>query len=265
MFQKALQIARQFTWPVIVSQRRESGKLSSQMATHTILNEHGWTLTAYHVVKAMENLSAEVKLSSGRRGSNRAARRRHDVGRVTDWASWWGEDNWTLTDIHYDEEADLAVGRLYPFDPKRVAGYPVFKKPDANFVPGVQLCKLGFPFFGVVPRFDPATRSFSMPAGTLPVPLFPVEGMFIRTQVVRFENGRKIPFVETSSPGLPGQSGGPTFDEEGRVWAMQSRTTHYPLDFGNSHLVENFNTGVGLHAKTILECLEKWGIAFQAE
>ena len=42
---------------------------------------------------------------------------------------------------------------------------------------------------------------------------------------------RKVHYLETSSAGLLGQSGGPIFDIDGTVWAMQSRTTHLPLGF----------------------------------
>jgi ABC-type molybdate transport system ATPase subunit len=34
-----------------------------------------------------------------------------------------------------------------------------------------------------------------------------------------------------STPGLKGQSGGPAFDIEGRVWGIQSATNHLDLDF----------------------------------
>ncbi len=263
MFQKALQIAQGFTLPVIVSHRRESGALGSNMATHMVINDEGWCLTAYHVVKMMNDLNDEklTYSATGGRLRNRAARKRKDDGLVTDWASWWGNDNWKLQDLVCDEEADLAVGRLDPFDPRSVPNYVVFKDPEKNFVPGVSLCKLGFPFHEVSFTFDEETRSFKAPPGTLPIPLFPIEGMFVRMPVHVSASGRRIPFIETSTPGLPGQSGGPTFDEEGGVWAMQSRTTHYPLVFANSiQAIQTFNTGVGLHAGVIIECLKNWGI-----
>ena len=36
---------------------------------------------------------------------------------------------------------------------------------------------------------------------------------------------------ELSTPGLRGQSGGPVFDSEGKVWGTQSQTIHLDLDF----------------------------------
>lgn len=40
-----------------------------------------------------------------------------------------------------------------------------------------------------------------------------------------------LALIETSSPGLKGQSGGPIFDKEGTVFGIQSRTMHFPLGF----------------------------------
>jgi hypothetical protein len=46
--------------------------------------------------------------------------------------------------------------------------------------------------------------------------------------------GQRAVFLETSSPGLGGQSGGPIFDEHGTIWAIQSRTIHLELGFSPS-------------------------------
>ena len=43
--------------------------------------------------------------------------------------------------------------------------------------------------------------------------------------------------VEMSTPGLRGQSGGPVFDTQGRVWGMQSQTGHLDLNFDVDQLV----------------------------
>ena len=74
-----------------------------------------------------------------------------------------------------------------------------------------------------------------------------------------------VKFVETSSPGLKGQSGGPTFDSEGRIWAMQSKTAHYPLEFpaGQKNQEHQFlNVGMGTHAKTIIDFLDSNGVKY---
>ncbi|MCQ2070262.1 MAG: serine protease, partial [archaeon] len=61
-------------------------------------------------------------------------------------------------------------------------------------------------------------------------------------------------YVETTTPGMRGQSGGPIFDTAGRIYAMQSRTEHIPLGFevGNQFM----NIGMGVHGGTIRQVLD---------
>ncbi len=74
----------------------------------------------------------------------------------------------------------------------------------------------------------------------------------------------ELSYLETSTPGLRGQSGGPIFDVEGRLCAIQVHTVHYPLGFspvveqGGRQLEEHqfLNVGVGVHADTILAFLD---------
>lgn len=126
--------------------------------------------------------------------------------------------------------ADLALGKIDGFDMSRVAIYPKLKNPCVNFDIGENLCKLGFSFHSISPIYDETTNAFELPPEALPIPLFPIEGIFTRTLVMK-EGSSSAKFVETSSPGLRGQSGDPTFDTKGRVWAIQSRTIHHPLGF----------------------------------
>jgi hypothetical protein len=79
-----------------------------------------------------------------------------------------------------------------------------------------------------------------------------------------------IKFLETSTPGLRGQSGGPIFDTEGRIWAIQSQTRHLPLGFspkiksGNKEIEENqfLNVAWGAHVETILKFLDHHSIKY---
>jgi hypothetical protein len=72
--------------------------------------------------------------------------------------------------------------------------------------------------------------------------------------------GRQVAFVETSSPGLKGQSGGPIFDVNATLWALQSRTVPFPLDIAPA-VKENgkefkeyqfIQVGLGAHASHII-------------
>ncbi len=118
-----------------------------------------------------------------------------------------------------------------------------------------------------------------MPKGAVPLPLFPIEGMFTRVVIApmpEMENGgggSSGKFIETSSPGLVGQSGGPIVDSEGAVWALQSHTRHYPLGFSppipgqgkNPAAKEHqfMNVGLGVHAEIILNLLKQRDVEHQ--
>jgi len=75
-------------------------------------------------------------------------------------------------------------------------------------------------------------------------------------------------YIETSSPGLMGQSGGPIFDTRGIVWGVQSHTSHLPLGFsppvpgGQPHQKEHqfLNVGRGVHPAAIVALLKECGI-----
>ena len=286
MFQAAIKQAMDFTFPVVVSARFKDGNVSSSIAAFTVINDEGWVLTAAHVVEQLKKLAgdkqsaeeheakvAEVRSDQSLSKSERG-RRLRSIGEppgnpVVNFSSWWGRNEWTCTDFHVKAAADLAVGKISGFDSSHVSSYPTFKNPDVEFGPGVNLCKLGFPFHCITPGYDENTGTFRLSPAALPTPFFPIEGMFTRTVVKVGEEGTlPVQFVETSSPGLVGQSGGPTFDTGGRIWAVQSNTVHYPLGFSpNAPGLENqehqfLNVGIGAHVRTIIDFLEFTGVKY---
>jgi len=115
---------------------------------------------------------------------------------------------------------------------------------------------------------------FKLARGTLPLPLFPIEGIYTRNVITgKSKDGKyQIKFLETSSPGLRGQSGGPIFDVKGTVWAVQSRTASFPLGFspkikqkGKGKEVEEhqfLNVGWGVHPELIVVFLKDNGVKF---
>ena len=80
-------------------------------------------------------------------------------------------------------------------------------------------------------------------------------------------------FIETSTPSLVGQMGGPVFDADAVVWGIQSHTMHHALGFrppvpgGAAGEVEHqfLNTGLAVHAAVIRGFLDAEGIAFRSE
>ena len=297
LFANAFRIAGAFTLPVVISSRLGSGECASAIGACVVVNREGWVLTAGHllteIMRQQESVLQHQAHQSGVRQLERdtvadkrfrkskvRTLKRPTKRSVRNHSTWWGRDGAQLHDATLLPAADLALGRLQPFDPDSVAHYPVFKEPDADYAPGRSLCKLGFPFHRIQPVFDEEQGAFVLPPGTVPLPLFPLEGIFTRVVVASMpqagggEESQPGKFIETSSPGLVGQSGGPIVDAHGVVWALQSHTRHYSLGFnppapgrdkGEKHAEHQFlNVGLGVHAESILGFLKSQGVAYQS-
>ena len=187
-----------------------------------------------------------------------------------------GADGLRLVEARVAPAADLALGRLDPFDPATVPRFPVFKDPSRGYAPGRSLCKLEFPLHRIEPVYDEQANTFTLPPGSVPLPMLPLEGMFTRavdTRAPGNEEGDPSPFIETSSPSLIGQMGGPVFDSEAVLWGIQSHTMHHPLGFQPpvpggpaGQVVHQFlNTGLAVHAGVIRGLLDAEGIAYESE
>jgi len=252
VFSEAFRIASQFTRPVVVLTRSGTGKVSATCGTFMILNREGWIITVAHLWQSyflykQQQTKKENELEK----------------KIENHSFWWGGDGKSLKDIKPFPESDLVVGRLDPFDPSEIMEYPVFVTPEEMSI-GTSLCRVGYPFSRIRASFDKKNSRFLMDSKSLPS-LYPIEGIYTRTVVApAFKEAKKIAkFVETSSPGLLGQSGGPIVDMKGKVWAIQSRTVHLPLGFspklrrGGKEIEENqfLNAGWGVHIEEIIEAL----------
>lgn len=292
MFRDAFAIAREFTLPVIITKRLVNGRCVASIATFVVINEDGWIATAGHVLEelkaAMESsdaikarqaaeagIRADTTIDEKTRRDRLKALGKPKPDDVDRCAALWAvfPAFAKATQFHILKAADFGIARLQPFDKSWIKGYPTFKDPNRNFEPGVSLCKLGFPFHSFLePTYVEEKDTFQLPDGALPVPLFPLEGIFTRVAQIALiarEKSEPIPTpempllcVETSSPGLRGQSGGPTFDTKGVVWAIQSRTSHWPLDFSNSIPPQYLHVGLGVHPATMFHVFDTAGVKY---
>ncbi|MBQ7701020.1 MAG: trypsin-like peptidase domain-containing protein [Candidatus Methanomethylophilaceae archaeon] len=279
MFADACEKAMRFTRPVIISSRTVDGKTHSGCAAFIVLNRDGWIMTAGHVFQQMIKYQEDQKkikdideiISSEGPHPNL----RKDPSWITNHSFWWGQDNLAFTDGFIDLELDIAIGRLEGFRPEMISEYPVFKDP-ANIRPGTSLCRIGFPFIESTTDFDEEQKRFCIRQGVLPMVFFPNDGIHTRNVYMgKSRNGEYDRlYIETSTPGMRGQSGGPIFDRNGCVAAMQVRTAHLPLGFAptiinnkGESIVENqfLNVGLGLHVKTIMKLLDDKGIKYNRE
>jgi hypothetical protein len=290
MFRKAISKARLFTQPVIVSGVTASGKCSSLIGAFTIVNEDGWIVTAGHIMskfyeflkQAEDNRVIDAKKASIRADNALSDKQKRleinklpRLGRdhIIGCSAWWGTDAIQIVDMAILDIVDLGIGRLEPFVPDWVASYPMFKDPGKDFQSGVSLCKLGFPFYRIATIWNNEKMKFEIPAGALPLPFFPIEGIFTREVNIITDGPQPsypLQWIETSSPGLKGQSGGPIFDVDGVVWGIQSHTQPYPLGFdplapGSSSRKEHqfLNVGRGVHSSTIIGALTEMKIKFK--
>ena len=286
MFRKANAIAREFVGPVVISSCKTDGSCSAGIASYVVINSDGWIATAWHIIERLQwliqdrdsykaliekrdELQADAALDPKAQQERIAALTLNSPqeGEATaECSAWCGINGTDITDVDGIPEIDLAVGRLQPFDAAWITRYPVFKDPARDFEPGVSLCKLGFPFHSITPIWHDDTKTFELPPGSVPLPFFPIEGILTRIVEVDIA-GQKRPYplllVETSTPGLRGQSGGATFDTQGTVWAIQSKTASWPLGFEGLAKDQYLNVGLGVHTATLLALLDSRGITYE--
>lgn len=259
MFADAIEQAGEYTCPYVALRRKHDGTVFSSIGAFVILNSDGWVLTAAHIVDEIKRARASVeggkqiegRIAEAEALTGAAAKgRKHDIHKMRDQLAdhlAQGIEIWAIpgfndlkpqiAEQHLVGEADLALLRLEPFDHEQVREYPVLRPQDEAIRPGMPVARVGYPFHKVEAEFDAERRSFDITSG-FPVPRFASDGIVSRFRNLRAEDGNEYPFIETSTPGLRGQSGGPLVDIEGRVCGLQSRTIHYDLGF-DAHVERN--------------------------
>ena len=279
MFRKACALAMNFTAPVVVSLRTDTGLCRSTIGTFIVVNEEGWCITAHHIIEGISEVSRAHLLAQQagapvqNRQQRRAARKAPAAPKIVNWSAWWGFPGRNLEldgNIFSVPMVDLAVFKLKNFDGKLVSHYPEFKDPTKDFHPGASLCRMGFPFYDVGTEWDQAAQGFNLK--NVPLPIFPNEGILSRSHErvpVDPATGQPHPpppfptmMIETSHAGIKGQSGGPIFDEHCAIWGLQSATASYPMDFGMKEQ-QYYHVGVGVSSATIIGVFKHRGIAFK--
>lgn len=290
MFAKAVGVAFKFTRPLVLSAVTHRGEATTSMGSLVIVNKDGWVLTAFHMLKTAQHAEAsrtsyarllqqQEKIvsdptinSKKKRQLLKQCKPKAKDTYCTDHSLFWGFSRIQASEVIALPDADLAVARLDGFDPDWCTQYPTFKTP-AGMQIGTSLCTLGYPFHKLEPSYNKDT-GFNLP--NLPPHPFPIEGIatrFLKTGEHQSEGkpSYDIVFIESSNPGLKGQSGGPVVDVAGTVWGIQIRTSHYPLGFepvvtdskGRKTVEHQFlNIGQSVHSKTILAFLDEAGVAY---
>lgn len=248
MYVNAIEAAAQFTRPIhSISRAFGSETVHAGAATLFFVNSDGWALTCKHVaeqlviadqlVKRRQTYRSDLVATNGtvkERTKRRRIARKHNLqrGETIELLHKFVDcvEGNLAARIVVHPDLDIALIQFTDFTRLLCDRFPVFAEQHDQLKPGMFLCRLGYPF----PEFtdyayDDASDSIHWTTSGRPTtPRFPIDGMV--TRHLLGTTGSVIGF-EMSTPGLRGQSGGPVFDTEGRIWGIQSATAHLDLDF----------------------------------
>lgn len=247
MFVDAIKKVSDFTRPIhIITREYNSDFVIPGAATMFFVNEFGQALTCKHVAeiivqantvnnqysqfkKEKDALSKNNKYNRRLKELEQKYRYRKDItvqikSRFIDCVN-----RFDSLEIIPHPLYDLAIIKFIGYDNLAYKDYAVFLGDDAKVQQGKHLCRLGFPF----PEFSNYKYNIEQDdiewtaEGQPNTPSFPLDGMITRLLL----NEGNIIGIELSTPGLRGQSGGPLFDAEGKIYGMQSMTHHLHLGF----------------------------------
>lgn len=252
MFKEACELLAKQVRPIFVVTRHGDRPPRFAVGASVVINDHGWTLTAAHVVRAaMEALEAQREFDGLPLREQRAIidGTEPTVTRAgVRWGSWDNPPTPATFALH--ATADLALFQLA--DLRLPDGYrrPVFR---SDVAPGESVCRVGYSLL------DDVSATFQGDEVRLDQrpPLFVNDG--IVTRYVDYSGNRH---VEVSSPGLLGQSGGPLADREARVCGIQVRTRHYRLGFGGEDA--SYHVGQAVNADVVRRFLDDHNVDYEA-
>lgn len=248
MFVKAIEEVGGYTRAIhTIGRIWGSERIAAGSSTLFFVNSDGWALTCAHVAKlfvdgqtigekfaAFKSERGQIPQGKNQRNALNQLERKYGYkpGETIELHNrFLGCVEGSLNlDIKIHSSLDLALVKFNGFSKILCENYPVFGRSGEDLKQGMSICRLGFPF----PEFtnygyDAVSDSIGWTAGGQEgSPRFPIDGMLTRHVA---EPGGKIVAFELSTPGIRGQSGGPAFGVDGRVWGMQSLTRHLDLDF----------------------------------
>lgn len=292
VFVRAIEVASGFTRPIhSISRNYGSTMVQPGAATLFFINADGWALTCRHVavqLAAAEQLANKLQSFRNELATQRGTKKEKHVRKELE-RKYQYSDLTTIEirnnfvnciegplniEVRAHPVLDLALLHFHGFTRLLCTSFPVFPADTSGLKQGKFLCRLGFPF----PEFtnfsyDQASDSIIWTnTGKIVTPQFPIEGMI--TRHLQGEDGQIAGF-ELSTPGLRGQSGGPAFDVDGKVWGMQAATNHLDLNFDvDQEMIRNglkkrvrdsafLHVGLCVHVDIIKSFMQSNNVTFQ--
>ena len=238
MFVTAIEKAARFTRAIHTLARAwGSNRVMPGAATLFFVNSDGWALTCSHVAKnliAADQLAKRYALFKSEGGGNSPDQKHgYTSGSIIELKNRFMDcvEGGLNLQVRLHPSADVALLQFTGYARLLCSEFPIFAKDGSELKQGKSICRLGFPF----PEFtnfeydEHADEMRWTATGRGRTPQFPIEGMVTRHLVG--QDGQTTIGFEVSTPGLKGQSGGPAFGSDGRIWGMQSATNHLDLDF----------------------------------
>lgn len=291
MFEAALEKMAQFTRPVHSITRNYAGLISPGSATLFFVNNKGVAITCKHVanfILGAENinqgylrfrderarLQKDGKYAQHLKGLELKYKYHPEATVQLKHKFLHCFDRLEEITCHQHETLDLAILEFKGFNQLYYSSHASFLKDSTSIKQGKYLCRVGFPF----PEFNNFQYNKETDdiewtsSGNQYSPSFPIDGI-----VTRFlgDPQKGTVGIEMSTPGLRGQSGGPLFDTEGRIYGMQFATNHLHLGFdikdreilqdGKKNRVSNYpflHVGLCVHVDQIKAFLRRHGIDF---
>ena len=292
MFEPAIEKILQFTRPLHTITRTYGGLVMPGTSTFFFVNDSGVAITCKHVldlIPAADNVNQNyVRFKSERdKIPNDGQYKKHLRGLEMKY-KYNADTTVQLRNnflncfdkieqivCHAHPTLDLAIIEFKGFNKIFYNSHASFLRDSSKIKQGKYLCRIGYPF----PEFNnfrhnPETDVIEWTnTGNQNSPSFPIDG--IVTRFVGDANQGNIIGIEMSTPGLRGQSGGPLFDTEGRIYGMQFATNHLHLGFdmkdkeliidGKRTKVSNspfLHVGICVHVDKIKEFLREHKIDF---
>lgn len=245
MFENGIEEIQKFTHPLkTIIRYYGSNEVIPGCATMFYVNDQGDALTCKHVAQSLQQAQTHPNYLAFKRAIGAvqapdsdqlsALEAQHNLSKETviqlrNFLHGIQGTNLQINCLHHPD-LDLSIIKFQNIDQLTITDFPTFAQHDADLKPGKMLCRFGFPFPEYRNyRYDAATDNIEWTTtGKSATPFFPLDGM-----VSRFlgDGQGNIQGFELSTPGLRGQSGGPVFDTEGRIWGIQSATAHHDMNF----------------------------------
>jgi Trypsin-like peptidase domain len=247
MFESAIEKVSQFTRPLHTISRTYSGLVLPGTATLFFVNDRGVAITCKHVANLIpfadkinadffkfkterDKLPKDNKYSRNIKGLELKYKYAQEtmVQLKNNFLNCF--DKLEQITYHVHPTLDLAILEFKGFDKILYTSHAGFIKDSSKIKQGKYLCRTGFPF----PEFsnfrhNPGTDDIEWTnTGNPNSPSFPIDGIVTRFVAAP---GEGVTGIEMSTPGLKGQSGGPLFDAEGKIYGMQYATNHLHLGF----------------------------------